>query len=297
MKKIMAKKKKEETNGYFTIKLENSKILKTIVETLSKIFDEANFIVSPKELTVKGMDPSKICLIELYFKREAFDEFQCNRKSKVGLMLNDFDKILKRASSNDALELSFKEAEQKIKIKMIREGTDKSRVFSLASLDLEIEDPPMENLNSLKYPATWSIDTDFFIEAIKDGEIYSEVLNIKAIEDLGLTFTASGAIGEMEYQLGLDDFISSDLSYTQEGSFSITFLKSIMKLSDITETLEISAKTDNPIKMIFKLLEGAELKYFLAPRVEDMSNEDTDDLEEDSEEDVDNSEELEEEED
>jgi hypothetical protein len=101
----------------------------------------------------------------------------------------------------------------------------------------------------------------------------------------------------MEYQLGLDDFISSDLSYTQEGSFSITFLKSIMKLSDITETLEISAKTDNPIKMIFKLLEGAELKYFLAPRVEDMSNEDTDDFEEDSEEDVDNSEELEEEED
>jgi proliferating cell nuclear antigen len=270
----MAKKNKKEKIAQFTIKLENSKILKTIVETLS---------------------PSKICLIELNFKKTDFDEFQCNRECKVGLMLDDFDKILKRASSKDALELSFKETEQKLKIKMIREESDKSRVFSLVSLDLEIEDPPMENLNSLEYPATWSIDTDFFIEAIKDGEIYSEVLNITAIEHLGLTFTSSGAIGEMEYALGLDDFISDDLSDTQEGSFSIIFLKSIMKLSDITESLEISTKTDHPIKMIFKLLEGAELKYYLAPRVEDMS-EDTGDFEEDSEEDVDNSEELEEDE-
>jgi len=292
----MAKKSKKETKGYFTIKLENSKILKTIVETLSKIFGEINFMVSPEGLKVKGMDPSKICLIELNFKKIDFDEFQCNRECKVGLMLDDFDKILKRASSNDALELSFKEDAQKLKIKMIRKESDKSRVFSLVSLDLEIEDPPMDNLNSLEYPATWSIDTDFFIEAIKDGEIYSEVLNIKAIEGLGLTFTSSGAIGEMEYSLSLDDFISDDLSDTQEGSISITFLKSIMKLSAITEALEISAKTDHPIKMIFKLLEGAKLKYFLAPRVEEISDEGMDDFEEDSEEEVDDSEELEEDE-
>ena len=281
----MAKKSKKEEIAQFTIKLENSKILKTIVETLSKIFGEINFMVSPVGLKVKGMDPSKICLIELNFKKADFDEFQCNTECKVGLMLEDFDKILKRASSKDALELSFKEDAQKLKIKMIREESDKSRVFSLVSLDLEIEDPPMERLNSLEYPATWSIDADFFIEAIKDGEIYSEVLNIKAIEGLGLTFTSSGVIGEMEYSLGLDDFISDELSNTQEGSFSIIFLKSIMKLSDITETLTISAKTDHPLKMIFKLLEGAELKYYLAPRVEEISDEDMGDFEEDSEED------------
>ena len=289
----MAKKNKKEEKAQFTIKLENSKILKTIVETLSKIFDEINFMVSPEGLKVKGMDPSKICLIELNFRKADFDDYECNGACKVGLMLSDFDKILKRASSNDALELSFKEDEQKLKVKMIRKESNKSRVFSLVSLDLEIEDPPMENLNSLEYPATWSIDTDFFIEAIKDGEIYSEVLNIKAIESLGLTFTSSGAIGEMEYSLGLDDFISDDLSNTQEGSFSIIFLKSIMKLSNITEKLEISAKTDHPIKLIFNLFEGAELKYFLAPRVENMSDEDTGDFEEDSEE-VDDSEESEE---
>ncbi|MBY8988604.1 MAG: proliferating cell nuclear antigen (pcna) [Candidatus Lokiarchaeota archaeon] len=270
---------KKTSKSQFTIKLDNSKILKTIVETLSKIFDEANFIVSPKELTVKGMDPSRICLIELHFKKGDFDEFQCNKECKVGLNLDDFDKILKRASSNDALELIFKEAEQKLKIKMIREESTKSRVFSLASLELDIEDPPLDKLKSVEYPAIWSIETDFLVEALKDGEIYSEILNIEATENKGLLFASWGAIGEMEYQLGLEDLISNDLSDTQAGSFSITFLKSIMKLSDITEELEISAKTDHPIKLFFKLLEGAELEYYLAPRVEQEDFEKSEEIE------------------
>ena len=280
MSKTETKKTNKKTSkSQFTIKLDNSKVLKTIVETLSKIFDEANFIVSPKELIVRGMDPSRICLLELRYKKGDFNEFQCNTKCKVGLMLEDFDKILKRASSDDALELSFKEDEQKLKIKMIRENSTKSRVFSLMSQDLDIEDPPLENLNSQEYPAIWSIDPDFFVEALKDGEIYSEVLNIKATENIGVSFTSSGAIGEMEYELGIEDFISDELSDKQEGSFSITFLKSIMKLSAITEKMEISAKTDHPIKMIFTLLEGAELKYYLAPRVEQEDSEGIEEIE------------------
>ena len=274
------KTNKKTSESQFTIKLDNNKVLKTIVETLSKIFDEANFTVSPKELTVKGMDPSKICLIELHFKKGDFQEFQCDKECKVGLNLDDFDKILKRASSDDALELSFKTEEQKLKIKMIRKESTKSRVFSLASQELDIEEPPLDKLKSVEYPAIWSIEPDFLVEALKDGEIYSEILNIEAIEGEGLKFASWGTIGEMEYQLGLDDLISNDLSDRQVGSFSIIFLKSIMKLSDITEELEISAKTDHPLKLFFKLLEGAELEYYLAPRVEEKESETSEDLEE-----------------
>jgi len=198
----------------------------------------------------------------------------------VGLNLDDFDKILKRASSDDALELSFKTEEQKLKIKMIRKESTKSRVFSLASQELDIEEPPLDKLKSVEYPAIWSIEPDFLVEALKDGEIYSEILNIEAIEGEGLKFASWGTIGEMEYQLGLDDLISNDLSDRQVGSFSIIFLKSIMKLSDITEELEISAKTDHPLKLFFKLLEGAELEYYLAPRVEEKESETSEDLEE-----------------
>ena len=253
----------------FTLKLENSRILKGIVETLASIIDETEFRVTPKEFTISAMDPSRICLLKLSIKKDNFDDYKCSKDSKVGLNLDDLDKILKRSAANDAVEIDFNEKDQKIKIKMQREGTSRTRTFSLALLDIDIEEIPMENLLNIEYSSKWVIDPDFLVEAIKDAEIYSEILNMKSIEDQGLVFSSTGQIGEMNYELELDELIETDITGTSSGAYSLTFLKAILKISSITEKLEISLKTDHPLKMIFDLLEGGELFYFLAPRVEE----------------------------
>lgn len=253
----------------FTLKLENSRILKGIVETLASIIDETEFLVTPQEFTISAMDPSRICLLKLSIKNNNFDEYKCSKASKVGLNLDDLDKILKRSSTNDSIEINFDEKEQKVKIKMQRKETTRTRTFSLALLDIDIEEIPMENLLKLEYPSKWVIESDFLVEAIKDAEIYSEILNIKAVEGQGLVFNSSGQIGEMEYNLNIDELIEPDIKDTNSGAYSLTFLKAILKIAPITEKLEISLKTDHPLKMIFNLLEGGELSYFLAPRVEE----------------------------
>jgi proliferating cell nuclear antigen len=255
----------------FTLKLDNSRILKGIVETLSSIIDETEFKVSPKEFVITAMDPSRICLLKLSIKKENFDDYKCSKESKIGLNLDDLDKILRRSASNDNIEIDFKESEQKIKITMQREGNTRKRTFSLALIDLEREEIPMDNLLKIEYPSNWVIDTDFLVEAIKDAEIYSEILNMKAVANEGLVFSSTGQIGEMEY-----DLIESDIKETCTGAYSLTFLKAILKIASITEKLEISLKTDHPLKMIFNLLEGGELNYFLAPRVEEAEFDDDD---------------------
>ena len=261
----------------FTLKLENSRILKGIVETLASIIDETEFRVTPKEFTISAMDPSRICLLKLSLKKENFDEYQCNKESKVGLNLDDLDKILKRSAASDSVEINFNEADQKIKIKMQREGMSRTRTFSLALLDIEIEEIPMDNLLKIEYPSKWVIEPGFLVEAIKDAEIYSEILNIAANEGKGLIFTSTGQIGDMVYNLSEDDLIETDIEGSSNGAYSLTFLKAILKIASITEKLEISLKTDHPLKMIFNLLEGGELSYFLAPRVEEAEFEDDDD--------------------
>lgn len=253
----------------FSLKLENSRILKGIIETLASIIDETEFKVTPKEFTISAMDPSRICLLKLSIKKDDFDEYDCSQDSKVGLNLDDLDKILKRSTSNDAVEISFNEKEQKIKIKMQREGASRTRTFSLALLDIDIEEIPMDNLLKIEYPSKWVMEPDFLVEAIKDAEIYSEILNINANEGKGLIFSSSGQIGEMEYDLNEEDLIETDLQGSSSGAYSLTFLKAILKIASITEKLEIALKTDHPLKMNFDLLEGGKLNYFLAPRVEE----------------------------
>ncbi|MFW9970120.1 MAG: hypothetical protein ACFFDF_07965, partial [Candidatus Odinarchaeota archaeon] len=129
----------------FTIKIENSRILKGIVETLASIIDETDIVITPKEFKIKAMDPSRICLLQLIIKKGDFDEYECTKESRITVNLDDLDKIMKRSSANDTITLSFQEDTQKIKIKMQREDSTKARTFSLALLDSDIEDVPMDN--------------------------------------------------------------------------------------------------------------------------------------------------------
>jgi len=253
----------------FSIKKENSKILKTIVEALGAIIDETAFKITPNEFIITAMDPSRICLLKLIIKKEHFDEYNCEKETKIGLNLEDLDKILKRSSTNDSVEIDFNEKDQKIKISMKRGEASRKRTFSLALLDVDIEEIPMDNLLKIEYPSTWEFDPDFLVEAMKDAEIYSEILNVKTEEGKGLTFNSSGQIGEMTYEIELSELFGAILQGTTTGAYSLTFLKTIMKLAPITEKLEISLKTDHPLKFKFHLLEGGELYYFLAPRVDE----------------------------
>ena len=111
-----------------------------------------------------------------------------------------------------------------------------NRGYDLASgVDIDIEEIPMDNLLKIEYPSTWVLDPDFLVEAIKDAEIYSEILNINANEGQGLIFSSSGQIGEMEYDLNEEDLIESDLQGTSTGAYSLTFLKAILKIASISK--------------------------------------------------------------
>jgi proliferating cell nuclear antigen len=266
----------EYTQGSFRFLKENSKILKSIVETLSSIIDETEFIITDEGLEISAMDPSRICLLKLEIGDRDFDEFESDGNTKVAFNLDDLDKIMKRGTSSDQIELKYSANDNKIQVVMKREETSRKRTFTLKLLDIDTEEIPMDNLLAIEYPSSWTMDPDFFEEAIKDAEIYSEILNMKAVEGEGLTFESSGQIGEMVYFLGVEDLLESDLHKEGQGAYSLTFLKSILKIKSITEKLNISLKTDHPLKMIFDIFEGGKLSYFLAPRVDETQSEDED---------------------
>jgi len=265
--KITPKKRLKEQ---FKIKKENSKILKSIIETLSALIEETQLIVTPEGFHIKAMDPSKSCMVSLSIEKENFDEFECGLPCKLCLSLDDFDKILRRSTNNDQLVLSYKEEEQRIKIQIIPEGATYSRTFYLALLDIDYEEVPVENLNRIVFHTKFCLDINFLIQAVKDAEIYSDVFSIKSIQGQGLEFYSLGSIGEMRYKISPEDIPNLDLEIIEEScdSFSIDFLKKITKIHTIADEVDISLRTDHPLKMEISILEGGELLYYQAPRAE-----------------------------
>ena len=257
----------------FSLKFSNNRVINVIIDTIASIIDETRFKLSSDGFVIVAIDQSGICLLKLIIDKDKFQEYKCDKDFNIWLNIDGLDKILKRSSSQDSIELSYKEKDNKIKIKMERPGPSQktlTRTFSLSLLQTEEEEISIDGLFEIEYNSTWEIEPDFLVEAIRDAEIYSEILNIKAIENEGLQFTSIGEMGEMEYNLDLEDLTIQKIEESCTGSYSLTFLKAILKLTSIEDVkVDMSLKTDHPLKIIFDMDEGGELSFFLAPRVED----------------------------
>ncbi|MFX0031912.1 MAG: proliferating cell nuclear antigen (pcna) [Candidatus Hodarchaeota archaeon] len=269
----------------FLLKLDDSRILRGIIETFASFSDESEFKVSSKDFEITSYDESMVSLIKFTMDKDKFDDYKCAKEHKISLNIDDLDKILKRSTIDDSIELEFQETDQKIKIKMKNKSSKRIRTFSLSVLGTTKEEVSIDKLQQIEYLATWAMtppdfSPDLLVDAIKDAEIYSDILNIKVDENSGLTFNSSGQIGEMEYNIELDDLPEKKIKETEIGAYSISFLKKILKLASITEKLDIFLKTDYPLKMIFNILNGGILYYFLAPRVDKDEFQDDEDMDE-----------------
>lgn len=272
----------------FHIKFNDVKSFKNITDTLKEIIDETIIKVSPKSVLIQAIDASRICMLQVEFKREDFDYYNCSKTYDVAINLIDLDKIMKRAVDSDEMDFISDKKDQKLKIIFKRDGGRK-RTFSLYEIELEYEELSFENLFMLEYPVSFTMDTSLFEIILKDAEIYAEAIDLKAIDDSKFIFSASGAIGEMEAELEEDDFISLTVIEKAIGCYSISFLKALMKLNPVVEEFKVSFSEEYPLKIEYKLKDNSELAYFIGPRVDQGDNEEAEeDYEEDSPEELEN---------
>ena len=64
-----------------------SSVIKTLVE-------EATFEASGEALTFRAMDPSHIALIDLYWPKNAFERYECDKPFKFSVRVEDFVKLM-----------------------------------------------------------------------------------------------------------------------------------------------------------------------------------------------------------
>lgn len=252
----------------FKAKLKDSKIVKGIFEAVSSIISETRLKVDPaKGLFMTAMDGSHICLVNLLLKKEDLDEFSSDQPYELGINLEDLVKIIKRSGANDEITFSHDPKEKKLIIEMKPENGKKARRFTISLIDIDVEEINMESLNGMQFDNSCTCNIDYLDEAIKDAEIFSEVLQVKVKDKL--IFSTEGSIGDMEYVLEKDELSEVNFTVESEGSFAIQFLKSVLKISAVSKIIQMNLKSEAPLKMHFKLLDHSEILYFLAPRVEE----------------------------
>ena len=284
----------------FSATLENSRILKGIIEAISFLIDETYLFAYPTGLKMSAIDSSHVAMLlaNLPNKEEIFSEYKCSEEFKIGINVQDFIKILKRAKSSDEITLQLdKKDKNTLLIKMKSEKS--TRTFKLKSKEIQGYDAKEEGLLESfeetlkdKFSATIVLEGDVIDEIVKDALIISDLIKIQVLKaERALNFTAYDESGEVDIEIDLDGkgvLDSTNVKNDAEGIYSLNFLENIIKIQSITENFEIALGNNIPMKIKGTITDASnnptegKIVYLLAPRVEEQGEEDFgDDLEAD----------------
>lgn len=247
----------------FRMRISDSKTFKSVIDAISAVVDEATFILGPDGIKLRAMDPSRVAMVDWEMQKTSFDEYEADGVSKVCINLNEFKKVLKRASKDDVIEISMEEGNQ-LQIKIRGRYT---RTFTLPILETSEEEIPEPKLT---FNAKVTLAADDFYDTLKDAELVSDNVRIEADEE-GLVMNAKGDVAgtRIEMKKGSDALISIEVKEPSKATFSLSYLTDIVKAaSDTSDIVTLEFSTDMPLRLDFRQRYDGKLVYLLAPRVE-----------------------------
>lgn len=245
-------------------KFDDAKTWQTLISAISALVDEANFEISPKGMTLRAMDPSRIAMVDFELPKSAFSAYECDEEGRIGVNLDEMDKIVKRAGAGNSLELALDREKNQLQITL--QGRTK-RSFKISLIDLGADRPPTLNVD---FDINIKITADTLKEIIQDANIISDFIAIDAKPE-NLIISARGDTGNLEVTIEKSE--EALLEYTvkepAKSLYALEYLNDMMKAVAASDTVQLEFGKGTPIKLVFAVSSGGHITYFLAPRVED----------------------------
>jgi len=240
----------------------NPRLLRDSIDTVSQLIDDGLFKLKREGIELSAADRATVSFVDFKLKSSAFDEYQCDVNTNIGLNLLNFLTVLKRANVNDKLTLNLDEKENKLEI--ILEGVSK-RKFAIPLIELRKEEVPQ--VGKLEFTADAEVRADVIEQGINDADIIADSIIIELSDD-NIRMFASGNSSKSELKLfkGTDVLTKLNAKEIVSSRYSIDYLKKMIKGSRISDKVKIMLGKDFPLKMDFEG-KDASLSIVLAPRV------------------------------
>jgi len=244
--------------------MKTPKLWKTCVSAASALVQEAAFIVTPEGLKMKAMDPSHIALIDIDLPAGAFEGFEVEKPTIIGVSLAEMNRIVSRAKSDDELTIEFDDKTNRLTLTL---GGPPERHFSTPVIDVRKEDLPEPKL---KLTATAEVAAGAIQDGIKDAELIGDLVNIEASKD-GIRMWAESDKGTSELRLNAGDEVlpKLDVSEPARAGYHVKQLGDMVKTCFPADIIKIGLGTDQPIQLD-RPIAGGRLRFILAPRIESV---------------------------
>jgi len=244
------------------IVLENASDFKRCIDAVSVLIDEAEFVLNESGLAIKATDPSQISMVDFSLPKASFKEFDVSSETKIGLDLSYLSQVMSRAKASDALELSLEDDKSSIKVSFI--GSSK-RSFSLPVIDISSSDIPNPKI---EFDASMVFQAGLLQDALKDSALITNHVSLEADPE-GFYVKAKSSKGTVNSETLKSDKSVKSLEVKSEtkSMFPLDYLQDMVKATSSGDEVSLEMKSNAPVKLSYKI-GGAEITYFLAPRIE-----------------------------
>ena len=238
------------------------KLLRDSIDTIAQLIDDGLFKIKKDGIELSAADRATVSFVDFKLDSTAFDEFECDANTSIGLNMLNLLTILKRANVNDTLTLNLDEKENKLEIMF--EG-DSKRKFAIPLIEIRREEMPQ--VDKLEFAAEAEVRADVIEQGVNDADIVADSIIIEVSAD-NLKMYASGNSSKSELKLfkGTDVLTKLETKDPVSSRYSIDYLKKMIKGSRISDKMKLMLGKDFPLKMVFEG-KNACLSMILAPRV------------------------------
>ena len=236
-----------------------SETLKSIVDVVSTLVDEAKFNVNSKGVTLKAVDPAHVAMIDLKIEQSAFDEFEAD-ETELGIDLDKIKEVLRLSRSGDIISLSQDEDKNRL---VVNVGNVTRRMNLVDTTGMS--DPKVPNLN---LPAKVALTAEELQKGIKAAESISDHIALTATEE-GFEMVSEGDTDSVTLKLPKDKLVSLDCKDNVRSLFPLDYFSNMIRAIPVGTVVSMHLGNDYPVKMEFTIADGkGTVSYLLAPRIE-----------------------------
>ena len=235
------------------IKISKVVPFQSAIRAIANFISEGNFRFNEKGLSFRAIDPSQIVLVSYHADKSFFEEFDVE-PNLVGLDIDELNKVVKRASSSDKLELDLEDSYLRITIKgsLIRN-------FRLPLIDV-LEDEP--EVPEQDYDASVEIEARVLQEALKDASLFGSSV-IFRIENSRLFIEARGSQGTLKTEAKQGELVKIKSKADVVSKYSLNFLENIVREAEPGNRILLELKNEAPMRISYNI-GPANIQFHLA---------------------------------
>lgn len=266
-------------------------VFTAIFQNLMIFSDQVNLQFDTKGLYIQGMDNSHVSIFELSVPSAWFDKYVApSAPVTLGLNAVIFSKILGSREKTQEMKILYNTdgTDDKLRIFMgnftaagaptaaasgsgtasVSHSTPPpfDRTFEMPLVDIESD---LLSVPEIEYEAEITLCSAKMAAVVQQLKMFNETMTIVCSEDKISLNSSDNSSASMTVEIKIDEVTEYSIDEGKEIklSYSLNYMSNICKFHKIAREVQICLTSEYPMKMNYDIGDGANMKFYLAPKI------------------------------